>query len=853
MVPRTRLSEILSEGLDRKVTLVSAPAGFGKTTLISEWLTSCKRETSWFSIDQEDNAPNRFLTYLILALQSISKSIGVRLLPLVHSSQPLSVETIMTHIVDEISNLPNSYILVLDDLHVIKTEQVYDAIHFLIEYMPPEIHLVISTRETESLRLSSLRVRDQITELRADDLRFTSSEIEGFMNRTMGLTLDREEVYLLESRTEGWIAGLQLAALSMQDGTDHSEFIQSFSGSHHLILDYLLEEVLKKNTKTIQNFLLRTAVLDRMCGSLCDALYEGELEGDFRSGQEVLEYLEQVNLFIIPLDNDRCWYRYHHLFLEQLRHRLHRSSHNQMRALHLLASQWYEEEGLFLEAFYHAVEADDIERAARLLEGNGMPLHLGGATAPVLHWLSSLDRSVLNDRPALWVAYASALTVSGHPISNVEEKLRMAEAALQQKESSEEKRDLSGHISAIRAMLAIPQNDAEIIERHSKRALEQLRQDNLSIRTSATWTLGFAHQLQCNYALASQSYTEAIASGRATGNLLITIGATICLGQVQEAELQLYLSEKTFKQALKLAGDSPLPSTCEAYFGMARILYHWNRLAEAEEYVHQAEKLALQLKTIDTPAACYVLLARIKLAQRDKTGAAAYIKQAEQFLRSHHPQSHIPELTEVKGMLLLQKGQFAAVEKLAAKHEDTVIRSRVLWAQGEFTEALKLLESQIRREDKKREKYDRLKLLIVWALIQYAHREKEASLLTLVEALELAEPAGLIRLFLDEGEPMRQLLLEAHTRGWMPGFTNQLLVAHQDTQVSFTEFLVEPLTKRELQVLQLIAQGLSNDEIGKKLYLALDTVKGHNRRIYGKLQVNRRTEAVARGRELGLI
>jgi len=858
MVSRTRLSERLSEGLHRKVTLISAPAGFGKTTLISEWLATCKREIAWFSMDEEDNDLTRFFTYLIFALQSISESIGSRLLPFIHSSQPLPAETIMTYVVDEISTLSKPCILVLDDLHVIQVETVYNAIHFLLDYMPPNVHLVISTRETAALRLSSLRVRDQITELNAMDLRFTVSETEGFMNRTMGLTLDSEAIHMLEARTEGWVAGLQLAALSMQGSTDQHAFIQSFNGRNHLVLDYVLEEVLKKYPEPVQNFLLRTAVLDRMCGSLCDALSDQEAEGDYASGQDVLEYLEQANLFIIPLDNYRCWYRYHHLFSDLLRYRLQRNSIHHVQVLHIRASEWYEAEGSLLEAFHHATEAGDIDRAARLLEGDGMPLHLRGAMAPVQHWLESLDRSVLDDRPALWVTYASALTVSGHPIDDVEEKLRMAETAIQQKEPSKDTSDLAGNISAIRAMLAIPQNDAEAIERYSKSALEQLRPDNLPIRTSATWTLGFAYQLQCEYALASQAYSEAIASGRATGNLLITIGATICLGQVQEAELQLHLAAESYKQAMQLAGGSPLPATCEAYFGMARLLHQWDRLAEAEEHGHQAVRLALQLTTIDTPAACYVLLARIKLSQGDGDGAAAQLDQAEQFLRSRHPQHQMQELTEVQGELLLRRGEIAAADKLTEKQEYNLalLRSRVLWAQGETAEALKLLESLLRNVNRQRQKYEWLKLAVVQAPLLYAHSEKESSLHMLGEALELAESSGIVRLFADEGEPLRQLLVEVHARGWMPDFTSQLLAAfqaQQDVSIPSTAYLLEPLTEREQQVLQLIAQGLSNDEIGKQLHLALDTVKGYNRRIYGKLDVRRRTEAVARARELGLI
>ncbi len=587
VVSRPRLLERLNEGLHRKLTLISAPAGFGKTTLVSEWVEGIERPAAWLSLDEGENDPARFLTYLVAALQTIAATIGEGVSGVLQSPQPPPPEAMLTALLNDLITIPDQFILVLDDYHVLEAKAVDQALTFLLDHLPPQMHLVIATREDPALPLARLRVGGQLTEVRAVDLRFTPSEAAAFLNQVMGLDLSAEDIARLSTRTEGWIAGLQLAAISMQGQQDTASFIKSFTGSHHFVLDYLVEEVLGQQSERVQTFLLRTSLLDRFCGPLCDAV----LMDPSVSGREILEYLERANLFLVPLDNERRWYRYHHLFADLLRQRLHQSiasstgdAESQVNELYIRASLWYEDHGLEIEAFHHAVAAHDVERAARLVEGKGMPLQFRGAVVPVLHWLESLPRTVLDARPSLWVMYASALSMTGQ-LTGVEQKLQAAEAALQGAEPDDKTRNLVGHIAAIRALVAAAENQVETIIAQSRRALEYLHPDNLAVRTATIWKLGIAYQLQGDRAAASRAYSEAIAISQASGNIIINLSATVGLGNVQETENQLYPAAETYRRVLQLAGDQPLPAACEAYLGLTRICYEWNDLDAAGQRV----------------------------------------------------------------------------------------------------------------------------------------------------------------------------------------------------------------------------------------------------------------------------
>ena len=912
LVSRPRLIERLNAGLHHKLTLVSAPAGFGKTTLVSEWIHSgvSSREYgvgeehepagevsptpysllptprfAWLSLDEGDNDPAIFLAYVVAALQTIEADVGKGALGALQSPQPPPTEAILTGLINEIAAVPDRIVLVLDDYHLIEAQPIHDALTFLLRHLPPQMHLVISTREDPPLPLARLRARGQLTEVRVTDLRFTSSEAAEFLNTRVGLDLSAEDIAALETRTEGWIAGLQLAAISMQGHKDATNFIRSFTGSHHFVLDYLVEEVLQQQSESVQTFLLRTSILDRLCGPLCDAVCSAGTASSSKgtavlrpsaSGQETLEYLQHANLFIIPLDNERRWYRYHHLFADLLRQRLHQSTASStgdegwgVAEYHIRASEWYEENGLEIEAFHHATAASDVERATRLMEGDWMPLPFRGAVVPVLNWLKSLPTTVLDARPLLWVTYASTLLGAGQR-TGVEQKLQAAETALQGVELDDKTQDLVGRIAAIRATLAVGQHQVEAIIAQSRRALEYLHPDNLAFRTSTTWKLGYAYHLQGDRAAASRAYTEAMSIGQASGNILFTVSAMLGLGSLQEAENQLYLAAETYRRALHLFGDQPLPTlACEAHLGLARIFYEWNDLDAAQQHRQQSIQLVRQTENNDTFAACEVLLARLKLAEGDVAGAAAVLAQADQFVRQHNLVNRMPEVAAALVLALLRQGpllhqgNLAAAADLVQTHKLAISQARVHLAQGDPGKALALLEPLRQQMEAKGLEDERLKVMVLQAVALHvaalqADGEKEQAVQLLGDALALAEPGSFIRLFVDEGMPMAHLLSEAAALGMMPDYIGKLLAAfeaeeHKSAISPPSQPLVEPLSPRELEVLGLIAQGLSNREISERLFLALNTVKGHNRRIYGKLQVQRRTEAVARARELGLL
>ena len=864
VVIRPRLIERMNEGLLRKLTLIAAPAGFGKTTLVSEWVAGCQRPAAWLLLDEGDNDLARFLTYLVAALRTIAPDIGAGVLGVLQSPQPLPTASILTTLLNQITAIPDHFVLVFDDYHVIDAKAVDYALTFLLDHLPPHMHLVIATRGDPPLPLARLRVGGHLVELRVTDLRFTHSEAAEFLNQGMGLNLSAKDIAALETRTEGWIAGLQLAAISLQGQQDATSFITSFTGSHHFVLDYLVEEVLQQQSESVQTFLLRTSILDRLCGPLCDAV----LLDPSASGQATLEYLEHANLFTVPLDNERRWYRYHQLFADLLRQRLQQRSVSSagnevgdVTELHRRASLWYEDHSLYLEAFHHAAAANDVEHAARLIEGEGMLLHFRGAAVPVLNWLESLPKTVLDTRPALWVTYASTLLFGGQHTA-VEQKLQAAEAALQGTEPDDRIQDLVGRIASMRATLAVIQHDGETIMTQSRRALEYLHPDNLPVRAATTWTLGYAYQLQGDRAAASQAYTEVISIGKSFGISIYTLAATINLGQVQEADNQLYLAAENYRRSLQLAGDPPQRMACEAHLGLARVCYEWNDLDAAQQHGQQCVQLTRQIDSVDTVAACGVFLARLKLAQGDVAGAAAILAEADQFVRQHNFVFRLPDVVAAQVLLLLHQGHLAAAAHLAHLHDLPISQARVHMAQGDTTAALAALEPWRRQVDAKGWADERLKVMVLQAVALQVHGEKDKAIHLLCDALTLAEPGGFIRLFIDEGPPMAHLLSEVEALGMMPNYTGKLLAVlkaeeqkREDTSSlpPPAQPLIEPLSRRELEVLHLIAQGLSNHEICERLFLALDTVKGHNRNIFGKLQVQRRTEAVARARELGLL
>lgn len=843
--------------MGRKLTLISASAGFGKTTLVSAWVAKCGRSVAWLSLDEGDSDPARFIAYLVKALQTVNEEIGAGLLAALQSPQPLHIETILTTLLNEISSLPESALLVLDDYHTLDSPPVDQALAFILEHQPAQLHLVMATREDPSLPLARLRARGHLTELRAADLRFTAAESAEFLNRVMGLNLSEENIDALDKRTEGWIAGLQLAALSMQGYSDTAGFIQSFTGSHHFVMDYLLDEVLGQQPENIQVFLLRTSILEQICGPLCDAI----LCAPPTLGQGTLEQLERVNLFIVPLDHERRWYRYHHLFAELLRKRLGQSlTSEEIARLHIRASEWYEDNELLIDAFRHAAAANDIERATRLMDSRKMPLHRRGTATTILSWLESLPKALLNARPALWWKQAALKLEIGQPFG-VEEKLQAAEAALGIAGSPN--RDLLGRIALARATLALNQFDIETILTQARRALEYLTPDDLSYRFTATLTLGLAHYLNENLVEANRAYAEALSLAQADGNTVHAILATFRLAQIQSLHNQLHQAAETYQQVLGLLSEYSPANATVACISLADINYQWNNLALAEEYLEKSLQLAQQYEHIvDRIVLIHLYLGRAKLARGDTSGAESLVARAEEIAQQKNIQIRQQSIAYIKSWIQLRLGNLDAVTRLSQENDLPLMQVRVLIAQGNPSAALEIVAPLRQRADAIGWADRSLDVMTVQAIALYAHGEKAKALELLSEVLAQAEPAGLFRLFLDNGDSMTKLLSEAITQGIRPDYVKKLLAAFAAEpkwgwpaalKPGASSLHEEILSPRELEVLQLIAQGLSNQEVCQRLFLALDTVKGHNRRIFEKLQVQRRTEAIARARELGLI
>jgi LuxR family maltose regulon positive regulatory protein len=892
IVLRPRLIERLNEGLSasRKLTLISAPAGFGKTTLVSEWVASCKRPVAWLSLDEGDNDPTRFLTYLVAALQTLALSkaegiaanIGEGVLNALQSPQPPPTESILTVLLNDITTVPDNFVLVLDDHHVIDSKPVDDALTFLLEHLPSQIHLVIATREDPPLPLARLRARGQLTELRAADLRFSPTEAADFLNRMMGLNLSEADIAALEARTEGWIAGLQLAAISMQGRGDAAGFIQSFTGSHHFVLDYLVEEVLQQQSESIQTFLLRTSILDRLCGPLCDAV----LGSPSASGQETLEYLEHANLFIVPLDNERRWYRYHQLFGDLLRQRLGQSlTPGEMDEYHIHASMWFEKDGYEAEAFHHAFVAGDYGRAAGLAELAWQAMDGSFQSAAWLGWAKKLPKDVVRVRPVLSTQMAQAFMDAGEPEAS-EAYMQDAERCLNGSSSGmvvadeEQLGSLPAMIAMTRAYNAQVQGDLSATVKFSELALQHLPEDDFFRRAQATMMLEFTHWASGELESARAAMVDWMNSMQKAGNFAFVVASAFAVADILIEQGRLREAEKTYQQSLQLAaehGKEAQQVTAHHYLGLAMLYHEMGEEAAAAQHLQKAGELGEQTTLVDWPYRWRIAQARLKESEGSLEAALTLLDEA----RRVYVKNPVPDtrpIDALKAKVYLKQGRlglaqdWAHARGLSADDEisylgefEQLTLARVLMAEGRsnhaersILDAMKLLERLLQAAEAQRRNGSVIEILVAQVLAHQAQGNIPQALASLERAMTLAEPEGYARIIVDEGLPVAQLLSEAAAQGIMPDYTARLLAVFEAEKRKSEDqppakLLNDPLSQRELEVLQLIAQGLSNQEIGERLFLALDTVKGYNRRIFGKLQVQRRTEAVVRARELGLL
>lgn len=863
LVPRPRLLERLDEGSQRNVTLVSAPAGFGKTTLISEWIRGRERDgaplrVGWLCLDEADNDPVRFSSYLVAALNVADPHVGQSAWAMMQSPQPPPPQAVLPGLINDIASLSHRLVLVLDDYHVISSQPVHRQLAFLLEHQPPSMHVIIGAREDPPLPLARLRARGQMIDIRQADLTFTEEETADFLRRVMRLDVAPDDVVSLRRRTEGWAAGLQLAALSMQGRDDVHELVQSLSGSQRYILDYLVEEVFQRQPSNVQDFLLRTSILDRLTAPLCDAVLE------MATSQQMLERLEAANLFVVALDQERCWYRYHRLWADLLRHRLRSLEGKDLEnSLHRRASRWHESEGQIAEAVQHALEGGDWDRAASLiLSVNGTMLRRG-EVATLLSWYRLLPEVEVGARPDLCVQYSWALILTGE-IGAAESLLEQADRA------SPDDPALVGGIALVKAYVARARGDDRRTIELSHKALPLLPETDHNGRGVAGLNLGIALWKTGRLQEAEQALDEAQRHAQLSENYYASLTALVFLASIRAARGNL----KGAAQLCRLAihEGKQLPAVGQAHMINGALLHEWNELEAAADHVLTGIGLNQRSDNPEVLCGGYRLLARLRQAQGDPPAALAALDKAHQ-------------LVDERALSALDRARTAACHTLVALAQGD-LPTATRWAEqaGEDADAssffplLGLTPARLLLARKqKTAAAERLALLYdkaiaegwkygaveVRALQALAAPTQDEALALLASGLTMAEGEGYIRTFVDKGAPMADLLAEASVQGIEPGYADRLLAAFQaESQQSgrpeksplpSSPSLIEPLSDRERDLLPLLAQGRTYHEIAQALCVSTNTVKTHLKHIYGKLGVSNRREAVDRAIELNLL
>ena len=885
LVPRPRLIEQLNTGISRKLILISAPAGFGKSTLLSSWAAQIESpKIAWLSLDEGDNDLVRFLTYIIAALQTIESDIGKGILVALQSPETVNVEVLLTNLINEIAESTEGVILIIDDYHVIEAQPIDQAVIFLLDHLPPQMHLVIASRIDPSIPLSRLRARGQMTELRANDLRFSLEEAAAFLNQVMEFELSEQDVAALGARTEGWIAGLQLAALSIQGferNSDIADFVNRFTGSDRYIQDYLADEVLQQRPDGTRDFLLQSSILARLNAPLCNAVLE------ITDSQRILEELDTANLFITPLDNKRYWYRYHHLFAELLEHRLRQTYSELIPMLHVRASEWFEKNNLLADSIHHALAAKDFERVATLAERIWPIWSFENQTNEWLRWVKYLPEEIIRCRPVLSVAYGQILLISGE-LEAAEARLLDAEQWLEQAidlnnhpakmivVDQEQFRSLPGVIAMSRSFIAQVGGDIQGAIKYNQRALDLLPEEDHRSRGKIATLLGITYWTCGDLEKAHQTFSDGLA---AIGNMLETIDGVFVLADIKMTLGQLGDAFEIYKHVLQLANKSEKTrhSGVElVHTGISEIYREQNNLEAAKQAQMTSAKLGNEIEFPVWKIRWFVAEARLKEIQGDLDGAIDLLYEAERRdIRS--PLPDVRPVSALRARIWVKAGKikkalnWARDRWLSSDDELSYLReyehitlARIIKASYEIDkdnktiqDAIELLQRLLSAAEKGRRLGSVIEILILLALAHQAQGDTTTALIHLERALAYAKPEGYLRIFLDEGPQMATLLKNAADQGIELDYTQKILFAIesfiQEDCSKPNQSLVALLSDRELEVLQLVAQGLTNREISERLYLALDTIKGHNRRIFAKLGAQNRTEAVTLAQESGLL
>jgi LuxR family maltose regulon positive regulatory protein len=894
LVSRPRLLGRLSEGTARELTLVCAPAGFGKTSLLAEWARSRQRPVAWLSLDAGDSDPARFWRYLAAALDGLRAGIAQQVAALLRGPQQPPLEAVATVVVNQLAARPDEVVLVLDDYHLIDTPAVHHSLAMLLERLPPQLRLVLASRADPPLPLARLRASGQLTEVRQRDLRFTAEEAAALLREATGLDLPADAVAALEARTEGWVAGLQLASLSLEGHADPAGFVATFTGSHRYVLDYLTEQVLARQPEHLVRFLLETSVLERLSGPMCDAVCGRS------DSQALLERVEQANLFLIPLDEVRGWWRYHHLFADLLRARLQQQRPGRVAELHRAAATWCEQHGLGDDAIGHALAAADPEWAARLIERHLEEQILRRSEgATMARWLSALPAEVVRSRPRLCFGQAITALLGGHP-DEAEPLIEAAERAFDAtgeepyEPSVGRSASILANLPAVtavgRADLARLRGDPDHEAAFAQVALNHLtEQDGLLLGSFARYHLAMADWLGGRVAQAERRLVEVVAERAAAGERYLAVRAGYDLGHLQQAQGRLGAALRTYQQGLETASEAgrpPLPVAGMAHVGLAGVLYERDELDAALRHATAGVAMCRQLAYAPPLASGLVTLAWIRQAQGDHRGALEAIEQAEEAMPDPGMVDLLNPVPSQRARLLLAHGDLAAASRWTQQrglgaddppdypHErGYLLLARLLLADHTPGRALGLLEQLYALAVSQQRVGSVIEVRVLHALALQAVGDENGALAPLAEALTLAAPEGHLRVFLDEGAPMAALLgrfvttpakvhavaaaglLRAHLDRLIQAFARQGLavLARPRPGGAVAPGLVEPLSERELEVLRLLADGRSNRAIAEELVISLDTVKRHVTHVLDKLGAANRTQAVTRARDLGLL
>jgi len=885
LVDRPVLLGQLKEGLRGKLTLVSAPAGFGKTSLVAAWRKECDTPLAWFSLDEEDNEPLRFLDYLIGALQMVDSELGDESAELLRRSSNAPIKVVLTSLLNEINAYDKEFVLAFDDYHVIHQPGIHEALSYLIERLAPHAHALIATRSDPPFPLGRLRARGELKELRASDLRFDSAEAAAFLNEVMSLDLAEQDIAALEERTEGWIAGLQLSALTLQGRTNRSELVKDFAGNNRFVLDYLLEEVLNCQTEKVQDFLLRTSVLTRLNGSLCDALTGDE------NGHLMLEQLDRANLFLIRLDNRGEWFRYHHLFADLLRLKLKQKQPGAMRELQLKASQWFEDNNLSDEAINYALIAQDWDRALNLIEPIAFPLISIGGFQRLRHWVETIPEVAFKTRPLLFRYYIPTL-IYNEQFDKVEKYLQIIEAV----EPEELRKRLMSLVWSSRSLVASARCQADLAEECSRKAAEFLMPDDVMQRAVVMQTRIRFASVHGDMRVIEEAIVAALPVYREAEHLIFQVWGRTALGLSRIMRARLREGAEELLGVLQFAKEN-IPARSEtllySYTFLCDVHREWNELEVAKTYLNDALTLIRQTGRECFPGFISENLKTLALILElcdDRVHADMLIDQALRRVRRWENPVVEKQLEAVKAFLVLRRGgdtslvtRWAEASGISAADEPDYLKefahqvlAHWLIATGKAKQALPLLNRLSQAAEKGGRERALIEIVILQAIAHQAAGNDGDAIVALERALVMGEPEGFVRTFIDEGEPISKLLLEllkqrgkrleterpellryvVKLKDLFGGPTAPVPTARVATIESEAVpwwYAEDPLSERELEVLQHVARGLSNQEIADKLFLSAGTVKRHMSNIYQKLDVHSRTQALERARSLKVL